>query len=305
MIIITSIAVLLAMLLFFIGTPVQITFARFFGIIVIMLVPICIGSFLSAKIAMKPVQISWQRQLDFTANASHELRTPLAVIQSNLELVMDAPNETVDSQMKWLNNIHIETVRMSKLVGDLLTLSRSDSGAKTLEHSYFSLNAVAKEAASMFETMANEKGIVITVMADEEITFSGDCPRIKQLFVILLDNAVKYMKRPASVQITLAKKDRSIQLAVSDTGIGIAGEHVPKIFNRFYRVTCDKVSCAENSSQAVDGFGLGLSIAEWIVKEHGGSIKAESVPQKGTRFTAAFPIDHPRRMSYQRKICVL
>ena len=289
MIIITSIAVLIALLLYFISSPAQITFARLLGIIVVMLVPVCVGSFLSAKIAMKPVQSSWQHQIDFTANASHELRTPLAVIQSNLELVMDNQNETVKSQMKWLNNVHLETVRMAKLVDDLLTLSRSDSGAKTLEYSRFSLNSAAKEAAALFETMANQKDIIIQIAADREISFWGDYSRIKQLFVILLDNAVKYSDKPGSIQITLAKKDRSIQLAVSDTGIGIAGEHLPEIFNRFYRVTCSGVSGAENNEQSANGFGLGLSIARWIVKEHGGSIKAESAPKKGTRFTAVFP----------------
>ena len=289
MIIITSIAVLIALLFYFTTSPSQITFTRLLGIIVIMLVPICIGSFLSAKIAMKPIQSSWQHQLDFTANASHELRTPLAVIQSNLELVMDAQNETVESQMKWLNNVHIETIRMAKLVDDLLTLSRSDSGAKTLEYSRFSLDSTAMEAAAMFETMASQKNIVIQVLADSEISFWGDYSRIKQLLAILLDNAVKYSDKPGSIQIALAKKDGSIHVAVSDTGIGIANEHLPKIFNRFYRVTYNKVSGAENTAQAIDGFGLGLSIAEWIVKEHGGSIKAESATNKGTRFIASFP----------------
>ena len=290
MIIITSITVLIALLFYFIGSPSQITFARFFGIIVIMLVPICIGSFLSAKIAMTPIQTSWQHQLDFTANASHELRTPLAVIQSNLELVMDNPGETVSGQMKWLNNVHIETIRMAKLVDDLLTLSRSDSGTKTLEYSRFSLNSAAQKAAAIFETMASQKDIVIQVAADSEISFWGDYSRIKQLLAILLDNAVKYSDKPGSIQITLAKKDSSIQLAVSDTGVGIASEHLPKIFNRFYRVTCKEVSGAENTKQAAGGVGLGLSIAEWIVKEHGGSIKAESAPKMGSRFTATFPL---------------
>ena len=280
MIIVTSIAVLMAVLLH-VSTPSQMTFGRLLGIIVIMLAPVCIGSFLSAKIAMKPVQVSWQHQLDFTANASHELRTPLAVIQSNLELVMDNPGETVASQIKWLDNIHIETVRMTRLINDLLTLSRSDSGSKTLDNSRFSLNSAVIEAAAMFETMAGQKGIAIQVIADSEILFWGDYSRIKQLLGILLDNAVKYSDKPGNINVTLTKKDVTTKLAVSDTGKGITPEHLPKIFNRFYR--------AENNSRTADGFGLGLSIAEWIVKEHGGSIRAESTPNEGTRFTARFP----------------
>ena len=288
MIIISSIAVLIAVLFYFISSASQMTFTRSLGIIALMLTPIWLGSFLSAKIAMKPIQVSWQHQLDFTADASHELRTPLAVIQSNLELVMDNPDETVGSQIKWLNNIHIETVRMARLVNDLLTLSRSDSGSKTLEYSRFSLNSAAAEAAAIFETVAGQKGITIQVMADSEISFWGDYLRIKQLLAILLDNAVKYSDKPGRIQIILVKKDSSIELAVWDTGVGIASEHLSKIFNRFYRAAYNNVSRAENDNQTTDGFGLGLSIAEWIVKEHGGSIKAEGAPNKGTRFTAVF-----------------
>ena len=286
MIIITSIAVSIAVSLY-VSTPSRITVQRLVGVIAMMLVPVCVGSFLSARIAIKPIQASWQRQLDFTADASHELRAPLAVIRSNLELVMDNQNETVGSQMKWLNNIHIETVRVAKLVDDLLTLSRSDTGLKTLEYSRFSLNTAAMEVAAVFEAMASKKGIVIQTIADIEILFWGDYQRIKQLLTILIDNAVKYMDKPGSIKITLAKKDRIIQLAVSDTGKGIAPERLPKIFNRFYRASRDEVSRAENDKQAADGFGLGLSIAEWIVKEHGGTLKAESVQARSAGRTSA------------------
>jgi len=281
MIIISAIMAFMAALIYF-GSPTQIPIVRLLGITIITLGLVLIGSFLLSKIAMKPIQTSWQRQLDFTADASHELRTPLAVMQTNLELVMDNPDETVGSQIKWLNNIHVETIRMTRLVEDLLTLSRDDAGAKTLEYSYFLLNSVAVDTATLFETVANQKDIVIQVIADEEIQFWGDCSRIKQLLNILVDNAVKYMDKPGSILITLSKKDKTIQIAVSDMGKGIAPEHLTKVFNRFYR--------AENEKQTVDGFGLGLSIAEWIVREHGGSIHAESIVGEGTRFITHFPI---------------
>ena len=279
-IIITSVAALIAVLMYIFGKPQEMTVLRILGIIALMLGPVSIGSFLSSRITMKPVQESWQRQLDFTADASHELRTPLAVIQSNLELIMDNPGETVESQKKWLNNIHIETIRMAGLVDDLLTLSRADTGSQTLEYSHFSLNSAALETAALFETMANQKGIVIDVVSDGEIQFFGDHSRIKQLLSILVDNSVKYTDRPGNIRITLSKKDRVVQIAVSDTGRGIAPAHITKIFNRFYR--------AENDKQAVKGFGLGLSIAEWIVREHGGSIRAESAVGEGARFTVEF-----------------
>ena len=280
LLIITFIAVLVALLIYVFGKPAEMTFLRLLGIIALMLGPVWIGSFLSSRISMKPVRESWQRQLDFTADASHELRTPLAVIRSNLELVMDNPDETVESQKKWLDNIHVETIRMTGLVDDLLTLSRADTGAKTLEYSHFSLNAAALETAALFETMANQKGIVIDVIADDEVRFWGDHSRIKQLLAILVDNSIKYMGKPGKIFITLSKKDKIIQLTVADTGNGISPVHLAKVFNRFYRV--------DNDKQSVKGFGLGLSIAQWIVNEHGGSIKAESAEGKGAQFTICF-----------------
>ena len=278
-IIIGTVTVAIAALVY-LGAPSQMPVARLAGTIIIMLALILIGSILSSKIAVKPIQASWKRQLDFTADASHELRTPLAVIQTNLELVMDSPDETVGSQLKWLNNIHIETARMTKLVDDLLTLSRGDTGEKTLVYSAFSLNSVAEETAALFETAAKQKSIDIQIAADGEIELWADALRIKQLLGILVDNAVKYSDRPGRIQITLSKKDSAIQLIVSDSGKGIAPEHLSRIFDRFYRV----------EKQATDGFGLGLSIAEWIVKEHGGSIHADSIAGGGTRIIASFPL---------------
>ena len=280
-IIMGAITVIIAALIYF-GAPSQMPLERMIGTIIIMLGLIFIGSILSSRIAMKPIQSSWRRQLDFTADASHELRTPLAVIQTNLELVMDNADETVGSQNKWLSNIHIETVRMTNLVDNLLTLSGGDAGEKMLEYSAFSLNSVALETAALFETAAKQKGIDIQVTVNGEIQLWADISRIKQLFSILVDNAVKYTNKPGRIQIAISQKDNTAQLIVSDSGKGIAPEHLASVFNRFYRV--DK--------QTSDGFGLGLSIAEWIVKEHGGSIKADSVLGEGTRFIAGFPLNN-------------
>ena len=197
---------------------------------------------------------------------------------------MDNADETIGSQNKWLSNIHFETVRMTKLVDDLRTLSRSDAGEKTLEYSAFSLNCIALETAVLFETAAKQKGIDIQIAANGEIQLWADISRVKQLLNILVDNAVKYSDKHGQIQIAISEKDNAVQIIVSDSGKGIANEHLAKVFNRFYRV--DK--------QAADGFGLGLSIAEWIMKEHGGSIQADSVVGNGTRFVACFPVKAQR-----------
>ena len=276
--IIGAVAVIIAMLVYF-GAPAPMPAGRILATVFVMFGLICIGSALSSKIAMKPVQSSWQRQLDFTADASHELRTPLAVIQTNLELVMDNADETVGSQRKWLENIHMEAIRMTSLIDDLLTLSRGDAGEKTLDYSVFSLPSIAEETAALFAAAADRKGISIQIITDGDVQLYADLSRIKQLCHILVENAVKYMDMPGQIQMAISQKENIVQLVVSDTGKGIAPEHLTNVFNRFYRA--DK--------QAADGFGLGLSIAEWIVHEHGGSIRADSVPGKGARFTVRIP----------------
>ena len=304
--IIGTVTVVVAIVIFF-GTPVQMQAGRLIGTLLITLGLIFFGSMLSSGIAMKPIRSSWQRQLDFTADASHELRTPLAVIQSNLELVLDNPSETVGSQSKWLGNIHIETLRMAKLVDDLLTLSRGDAGGQTLNYSSFSLYSVAAETAALYETAARQKGIDIHVRGaadsesadgrsaysgsvDGEILIKADITRIRQLFGILVDNAVKYSDKPGRIDIDfdVSKNDNTVQIEVTDTGTGIAREHLDKIFGRFYRA--GKQAGAPVDRQASDGFGLGLSIAELILKEHGGSIRVDSVVGEGTRFYIKLPV---------------
>ncbi len=242
-----------------------------------------IGSWILSKAAVGPIQAAWQKQLDFTADASHELRTPIAVIQTNLELVMDSPEETVNSQMKWLKNIEAEHGRMARLVEDLLTLSRADTGQQTTEKETFMLDEAISDALAPFKVIAETKGITLTVTTNEKPAFYGDRKRITQLMVILVDNALHYTDS-GSVKVSIARDEKELRLAVSDTGRGIAPEHLGKIFDRFYRVT-------DTRGMHPDGSGLGLSIAKWIAGEHGGTIGVESILDVGTVFTVRLP-DH-------------
>lgn len=233
--------------------------------------------------ALKPIQNSWQRQIDFTADASHELRTPLAVIQANLELIMQNSEETVDSQQKWLANIMFETQRMVRLVEDLLTLSRSDANLQNLELSTFMLDEIIKAAIIPYRPLAAQKQIGLKLVLQSGIEFCGDQKRIQQLIVLLLDNALKYNRLGGTVTIELKQKNKKVELIVADTGIGIPTEHLNKIFDRFYRV-----NQVQNSD--ADGSGLGLAIAKWIVTEHKGKIQVESEVNQGTRFVTTFPV---------------
>lgn len=241
-----------------------------------------IGSLVLSKIAVAPIEKAWQKQLDFTADASHELRTPLAVIRTNLELVMDSKEESVESQMKWLKNIDTESQRMTKLIDDLLTLSRADTNRQEFEQTEFRLEQAVKEAVMTFEGTAKQKGICLHLQTNNNILFYGDRKRIKQMLIILLDNAIWY-SGASDITVSVVRNKRHIEINVHDNGCGIEKEHLEHLFDRFYRVE-------ETRDRNPDGAGLGLSIAKWIVEGHGGKILVKSVVEKGTEFKITFPV---------------
>ena len=240
------------------------------------------GSRFMADRAMAPIKKSWQRQQDFVSDASHELRTPLTVVQVNLELVKGNSEETVASQTKWLDYSLLETKRMSKLVDDLLFLARADSQQLTLDVKQFSLDTALREVIESFRPLAEASGILLESSLASEITYWGDEFRIKQLLVILLDNALKYTPLGGQVTLGLQNWDTFVEITVSDNGEGIESEHLAKIFERFYRV--DKAR-----SQQTEGTGLGLAIADWIIQSHHGQVKVSSSPGEGTTFVISLP----------------
>lgn len=255
------------------STSVQ-TIHRTIITVLLILGLVFLSSIVLSHIAMKPIKRAWQRQLDFTADASHELRTPLAIIRSNLEIVMDNPDDTVRDQGKWLDNIQKETNRMTKLVEDLLTLSRADSNETQLCMTEFPLSVIIEERLSAFHSLASQHGITIESKVAPDVLLHGDEQRITQLFTILLDNAIKYMGRPGMIRIEAACAGQRVQIIFSDDGVGIPKEDVPNVFTRFYRV--DKSRTGQQG-----GSGLGLAIAKCIVEAHGGKITLKSGEGKG------------------------
>jgi two-component system sensor histidine kinase CiaH len=249
-----------------------------FGVVTLAL----IGSFFLANWALKPIKKSWKRQKNFVADASHELRTPLAVIQTNLDVVKDNPQETVASQFQWLENIQIETNLMAKLVDDLLFLARADSNQEMIQTKPFSLSTALSESQKLFEPVAAQKSIKIVSEIEPHIAFNGDQTRIQQLISILIDNAIKYTPALGEISLKLKASGNHHEIIVSDNGEGIEKEHLQKIFERFYRV--DKAR-----SRQEGGIGLGLAIAEWIVKAHHGTLDVKSTPGKGTTFLIKLP----------------
>jgi len=280
--VISSILVIISLLVY-LGPTSTLSIQKLAATILISIGMVFAGSWLLSKLAIMPVKLAWQKQLDFTADASHELRTPIAVIRTNLELVMDSPKKTVESQMKWLQNIEAENRRMAKLVDDLLTLSRADTNQQVLEMTDFMLDETISKALIPFTPVAKQKNIALEARLNSQTTFYGDRRRMEQLVVILVDNALKYMDGSGKVYISLTQYEKGVKLEVSDTGSGMEPEHLAKIFDRFYRVV-------NNRKQNQDGSGLGLSIAKWIVQEHRGTIRVESKPGVGTTFAIILPV---------------
>ena len=237
--------------------------------------------------SIKPVRESVEKQDKFIADASHELRTPIAVIRSNVELIMDSPEQTVADNMKWLEYIHKEAKRMTKMTEDLLVLSRADAknkdvGAALKEE--VDLSGIVLKAYESFKPLFAENNLSAGGMNNIEqgIYIKANEFSINQLLAILIDNAIKYTKE-GGVLIKLEKDESFAYIRVIDTGIGMPKDMTEKIFERFFRI--DKAR-----SKATGGFGLGLSIAKAIAEDHGGEITVESEPDRGSEFIVRLPL---------------
>ncbi|HEX2953496.1 MAG TPA: ATP-binding protein, partial [Bacillota bacterium] len=234
------------------------------------------GSVFMAKRAIHPIQKAWQQQKDFLADASHELRTPLTVIQTNLEVVLDSPQNTVASQREWLENIQEELQHTSELVSSLLFLARMDSQQYKMNQRVYSLNKLIERAYEAFKPVADKKQIEIRMDMTRDLSCFGDESHMRQVLEILLDNAIRHTPSGGAIVIGLQQVDKRVILSISDTGEGIPAEHLGKIFDRFYQV---------DSSRSKGKTGLGLSIAKSIVESHGGKILVASQLGQGSTFT--------------------
>lgn len=261
---------------------------RLIGISVIIclvsLILVFIISLFLANMSLRPIIKAWEKQKAFVADASHELRTPLSVITTNLDLVLDNGEETIDSQSKWLGNIKLETKRMTKLIEDLLFIARSDSHKISLLSSKFDLSSSIMKSIIPFEAIAVQHGIELTSDVLPDVTFLGNEGRIDQLIVILIDNAIKHTQEGGTIEVKMTTTKNKIVIFVSDTGEGIEEKYLDKIFERFYKLDKSRASREGHS-------GLGLSIAKIIVEEHHGTISVSSIVGKGSEFKIVFPID--------------
>jgi two-component system sensor histidine kinase CiaH len=223
-------------------------------------------------------RLSLRRQREFAADASHELRTPLTVVRSSLEHLRRHQDEPVRSVGDALDDIGAEIDHLTSLVDDLLLLARSDSGAVSLERRTIDLGDVAADAASSLAKPAGAKKIRIVVDPTPAMVL-GDAARLRQLVMILVDNAIRHSPTGGEVRVGVRLAGSSALLDVEDQGKGVTAEDMPHIFERFWR----------SSGAPSGGTGLGLAIAKWIVDRHQGSIVVSNRPTGGAMFRVQLP----------------
>lgn len=231
---------------------------------------------------MRPIMRAWSQQRTFVADAAHEFKTPMTVIQNNLERMLERPNDTVMDQVENVANALTEVRHLNNLTGDLLTLSQADADVPLFAFADMDLAKVAREVGDIFEFTAEEKGQTLRVDVPETLPIVGDAQRLRQLLVILTDNAQKYAGEGADVTISATQTNSSIKLQVSDTGKGVPDADKQRLFDRFYRV--DKAR-----SRSTGGHGLGLAIAKWVVQGHRGTIEVLDNQPHGTIFSMTLP----------------
>ncbi|MGD1910109.1 MAG: sensor histidine kinase, partial [Rivularia sp. (in: cyanobacteria)] len=284
-----------------------------FGICLMLVSVAASGWFLSGK-AMQPVRESYQRLKQFTADASHELRSPIALIQTNVQVALDelevsqAQGTNVEDYQQQLKVVERLTQRLGKLVNDLLFLARQDSGISAYDFSSCPLDALLMEVVEEQRLLAAEKKITLSLslvdshqtqnnpeLLDDWFTFMGNWEQLVRLFTNLISNALRYTQESGFVSVELARLEiangKALRVKVSDNGIGIPSEAIPRLFDRFYRVDPARSHTTGNTfTENTAGSGLGLAICRAIIENHHGFVQVESTVGKGTTVTVNFPI---------------
>ena len=221
---------------------------------------------------------------DFVANASHELKTPITAIRGLAETILDDANMPPETRHGFIERIHRQSLRLSSLVVDLMTISRLESDQSEQSFQSVNLSEAVRRSVSAARAVCEQKQLTLTAdQVDDSVVVDGDIQGLCQLIDNLLDNAIKYTPADGLISVRLAKDQTNAELQVVDSGVGISQQHQQRIFERFYRV--DKARSLD-----LGGTGLGLSIVKNIAQQHGGSVSLESKSGHGSTFTVKIPL---------------
>jgi len=230
---------------------------------------------------LERLEAAFQRQRQFTADASHELRTPLAMLASTIDVALQRRRAPAEYQ-RLLASLREDAAWLNQLLGDLLTLARADAGHDALEREVLDMQELATQVVTAMQPLAEARGVRLLRGHSDAVLVLGDQTRLLQLLVNLVDNGLKYTAPSGWVRVSVRQDAASAVLAVTDSGAGIAPEHLPHIFERFYRAAAAR-------DRAAGGAGLGLAICSWIAEAHGGTIAAQSAVGRGTTMTVRLP----------------
>jgi len=229
---------------------------------------------------MSRLNRSFEQIRQFSTDVSHELRTPLTVVRGQLEVALFTA-QTVDQYRDAMADALEGVERLSNIVRALLMLSQAESGQLALQKTEIDLAELVRDLVDQHQIPAEAQGVRLSAMAPASCLLSADRIQLERLLSNLLGNAIKYTPVGGAVKVTLIQNLDNVKLIVEDTGVGISPEHLPHIFDRFYRVP---------SADSEKGLGLGLSFVAWIAKAHGGAVTVESTLNEGTRFTVLLPV---------------
>jgi signal transduction histidine kinase len=238
-----------------------------------------LASLLMATRSLRPISRAFQRQREFVADASHELRTPLTLIRTNVEAWLRRSNGQTRT---YAQSIVEEVEQLNRIVGDLTTLALADARQLRLDARPVELNEVVRGLITQATPLADERGVHLRPDLNGGVRVDADLVRVRQLLLILIDNALSHTPSGGEVSVGVARQNGRAQVTVTDTGEGIPTSDLPHIFERFYRA--DKARTRENG-----GSGLGLAIAKWIVEAHKGDIAVTSAEGRGTEVAISLP----------------
>ncbi len=217
-------------------------------------------------------------------NVAHDLRTPLTRMRAAIETTLQDPERNAESLREALMDCAEDSERLVTMVNTLMDISEAETGVMQLHPVRFDVAAFLHEVADLYQYVAEEKEVVITVVAPAGLEAAGDINRIRQVVANLLDNAVKYTPTGGTVCMRADALDHEIIIRVEDTGVGIAAQDLPRIFDRLFR---------GDQSRSQRGLGLGLSLVKAVMQAHKGRVGVENLPDRGTRFTIAWPLSTP------------